>query len=134
MKGKFGDIIKTVGSVLIIGGIIVATFLYGNRQRVEQARRDAEIRRQQEEKAAQEQATQQPQVSVQNPTPSQQVTVNNPPAAPAPNSVGQQVGVGGGQIPATGGELALALPAVTILELGRRVRRSKRALRQALSA
>lgn len=127
MKGKFGDIIKTVGSVLIIGGIIVATFLYGNRQRVEQARRDADIKKQQEEKAKQEQATQQPQVSVQNPAPNPQVAVN-PPAS----NIGQQVG--GGQIPATGGELAVALPAFALLELGRRARQSKRSLKQAMHA
>ena len=41
------DLLKTIGGILIIAAIVVATFLYGNQQRQEQVRRDQAVQEQQ---------------------------------------------------------------------------------------
>ena len=49
------DTVKTLAGLIIIGGIVVATFLYGNSQRQAQLAHDQDVKKQQEAKA-QEQA------------------------------------------------------------------------------
>jgi hypothetical protein len=49
------DTIKTIAGLVIIGGIVVATFLYGNAQRQTQLAHDQDVKKQQDAKA-QEQA------------------------------------------------------------------------------
>jgi hypothetical protein len=135
MKGR--DLIKTIVAVLIIGGIIVATFLYGNRQRQDQVRRDEEIARQQEERAQPEteqnqaatQATPppaQPQTQSQTPSPTP-APASQPAATPPP---APQVATA---IPDTGSELLFVIPAGLMFGLYRINRTQKRAVRQALS-
>jgi pyruvate/2-oxoglutarate dehydrogenase complex dihydrolipoamide acyltransferase (E2) component len=124
MKDRAKDVLKTVGAVLIIGGIVVATFLYGNKQRQEQLRRD-----QQAQEQANQTATQQP-APAPAPAPAPQ-----PQPTPAPNLPG---GVGGGQVPAagaslpeTGAGLLYGIGATaTVLAYGAH-RRSRKALLQA---
>lgn len=43
------DFLKTLGGILIIGAIVVATFLYGNQQRQEQIRKDEQAKQQAEQ-------------------------------------------------------------------------------------
>lgn len=60
------DSLKTVIGLAIIGGIVVATFLYGNAQRQAQLRRDQDVKNQQSKVAAASptaSATVKPQVS-----------------------------------------------------------------------
>lgn len=45
------DTIKTVIGLIVIGGIVVATFLYGNAQRQAQLSHDQDVKKQQEAKA-----------------------------------------------------------------------------------
>lgn len=43
------EVLKTIGAIALISVIVVGTFLYGNKQRQEQVRRDQEIRQQQQQ-------------------------------------------------------------------------------------
>lgn len=83
------DFLKTLGGILIIGAIVVATFLIGNQQRQDQIR---------SEQAAKEK-------SEKNTTKT---------AANTKTQTNKQTGgKGGGSIPQTGGELwMLAIPAL----------------------
>lgn len=112
--------VKTVGAIVVIGIIVVATFLYGNQQRQLQVRRDQDVRRQQEQKAAENK----PAVTSVDPATKS--------VAPTPVP-----GVGGGMIPsttpATGGELGYLLPATLILGLVQAYRQSRTSLRRAFS-
>lgn len=45
------DTIKTIIGLIVIGGIVVATFMYGNAQRQAQLNHDQEVKKQQEAKA-----------------------------------------------------------------------------------
>lgn len=120
MKDRATDIAKTAGAVLIIGGIVVATFLYGNRQRQEQLRKD------QQTKEQQDQATQQ---ATQQPAPVAPVTPSETPQAALPGNVGGgQVPVAGSSLPETGAGLLYAVGATaTVLAYGAE-RRSRKAL------
>lgn len=157
MNRKGSDLLKTVGAIVVIGGIVVATFLYGNRQRQEQVRRDLAIRQQQEQKAAKDNG---PKVSVDDskdkamvkpenqtapkaatpPTaPATTATAPTPPAATAttpttPGNVGGgQLAAGGGTdtTPKTGGEMFYLLPAGLILALYKVNRSSRNWVRSA---
>lgn len=121
------DLLKTVGAILVIGIIIVATFLYGNRQRQEQVRRDQQIRQQQEQKAAEETG---PKVTVNN---TKDNTVVKPENAtnvgggslqnpPAPAS---------GATPQTGSDGLYLLPLAVMVGLVQWNRVAKRNLREA---
>lgn len=84
------DFLKTLGGILVIGAIVVATFLYGNRQRQEQIKKEELAKQEQSEQQAQNQ--------------------NQPQA---------RGGVGGGNLPSstpqTGGEVfLLAIPAAGV--------------------
>jgi hypothetical protein len=132
-NGKRGgsEILKTIGAVLVIGGIVVATFLYGNRQRQEQVRRDREIRQQQEEQAARENN---PQVAVNNTPDNTQVTPENQSAAPT-NNAGVSPSTGAplpATTPETGPEAWLVVPAGMIAGLWQVHRASKKSVRRAL--
>lgn len=67
------DLLKTVGGLLLIGVIVVATFLYGNRQRQAQIRDD---------QTATEQSEQAPQTDENTPVEEEAPA----PAAPAPTA------------------------------------------------
>lgn len=138
MERKGSDLLKTIGAILVIGGIVVATFLYGNRQRQEQVRRDQQIRQEQEKKAAEESG---PKVAVDGSKDNTTVKPENQatpkPAAPTPPATS---GVGGGQLsssggtettPKTGGELAYVIPAGLIYGLYKLNRNSRNWVRQA---
>lgn len=115
------DLLKTAGGIIIIGAIIVATFLYGNQQRQEQVRRDQEVEQQQDQANEGE-------VDV--------VAEGDQDAATGqPDSLSAPGGVGGGQLPATtpqaGGEVAYLLPLGALGALGLALRRSRQQLRAA---
>jgi hypothetical protein len=109
------DLLKTIGGILIIAAIVVATFLYGNQQRQEQVRRDQALQEQQSQ-AEQEQ----PAGEAQQP--------------PTANST-QPDGVGGGSLPRTtpeaGSEVGYIVATATLLWVGTRQRASRRNLRRA---
>ncbi len=44
------DFLKTLGGILIIGAIVVATFLYGNQQRQDQIRKEQQAKEQADQK------------------------------------------------------------------------------------
>ena len=108
------DLLRTIGGILVIGGIVVATFLYGNQQRQEQVRQD-QAQTQTEEQAAPEEPAK-PKVVSQQPTP----------GAPAANGQTQPV-----TTPETGSELAVAFPLGLLIMFGRWHRSSQLALRTA---
>lgn len=119
------DLLKTIGGLALIAAIVVATFLYGNKQRQEQVRRDQEIKQQQqtakEKTLAQDKAT--------KPDGPSQVT--------APGATGTS-SVGGGvnqptTTPQTGPELYL-LPLGAIAGLHAARRYTKKQLVEALRA
>jgi predicted lipid-binding transport protein (Tim44 family) len=103
------DTLKTIAGLIIIGLIVVVTFLYGNAQRQSQNRKDQAAKQAQQQKASTQAAQPQAQPKV--------AAAPATPAAPATTSV-----------PDTGaGETAL-IP-VTLLVLGLiYLRRSRRAL------
>lgn len=117
------DLVKTVGAILIIAIIVVATFLYGNHQRQEQVRKDQAAKQEQQRKADEQ---------------AKQVV----PAAPQPsgNTVGasatpvQTSAPANGKTPSTGGELGYLIPATALFVAFQANRRSKRSLHQALRA
>lgn len=78
------DTVKTLAGLIIIGGIVVATFLYGNAQRQAQLSHDQEVKKQQEAKVAA--ATTSPTASVQAPAAAK---ANNtaPVTSPASNAI-----------------------------------------------
>jgi hypothetical protein len=133
------EVLKTIAAILVIGGIVVATFLYGNRQRQEQVRRDRDIRQQQEEQAARENGQQ---VAVNNTPDNTEVKPEGQtsPAAPAPAATpAPAAGVGGATSPAaptttpeTGPEEYFLLPLAALVLLWQANRSSKRNLRRAL--
>ncbi|MBW3538532.1 hypothetical protein KY386_03520 [Candidatus Parcubacteria bacterium] len=124
MQGRISkDVLKTAGAILLIGVIVVATFLYGNAQRQEQARRDQVAKQQQEQRETADKPAEQPQ-----PAAPQQPAANQP-AQPGTGAVG------GGSLPETtpktGGELAYLLPAVAVVGMYRFNRTSRQRLRRA---
>ncbi|HSH31742.1 MAG TPA: hypothetical protein VK963_03710, partial [Candidatus Saccharimonadales bacterium] len=89
MRGRVSkDVLKTAGAILLIGIIVVATFLYGNAQRQEQVRRDQEAQQQQEQRETEEKTAGQPQPAAPGQSP----------AAPPPSQPGTGA-VGGGTLP-----------------------------------
>lgn len=120
MRERAKDILKTAGAVLIIGGIVVATFLYGNRQRQEQLRKDEQAKQQQ-----QQTATQQP---APEPTP----PAAQPAAPQLPGAVGGgQVPTAGSSLPETGNGLAAAVATSATVLAYAGYRRSRKELLQA---
>ena len=113
------DSVKTAVGLVIIGGIVVATFLYGNAQRQSQLRQDQAIKTQQAKEAA------------ASPSVSASASVK-PTSAPAPAVIdGGQVGPT--VIPDTGatenglfGLTAIALAGILWRESKTRVRQSVR--------
>ena len=107
------DLLKTIGGILIIAAIVVATFLYGNQQRQEQVRRDQALQEQQNQAEEAGQPTES----------SEPATAHNTPGA-----------VGGGSLPRTtpetGSEVGYLMAGAALVWLGARERASRRALRQ----
>ena len=105
------DLIKTIGGILIIAAIVVATFLYGNQQRQEQVRRDQALQEQQKQ------------------TDTNTEVVTEPEPQPAPSTPG---GVGGGTMPTTtpaaGGEVGYVAVTAGLAWLWTRQRASRKAL------
>ena len=116
MTTRTRDIIKTGGAIVVIGGLILATFLYGNKQRHDQQKTNQanqQVKQQQDQ-----QATQSPPPAQQQPTPSPAASVPSQPAATPQTGSGLD------------GLVALGSSSVLIW-LFRAQRRSKRQLRQA---
>jgi LPXTG-motif cell wall-anchored protein len=59
------DTVKTLAGLLVIGVIVVATFLYGNAQRRSQLKHDQDVKRQQDAKSAEQARKAQPSASAQ---------------------------------------------------------------------
>lgn len=116
------DLVKTIGAIALIGIIVVATFLYGNKQRQEQVRQDQAAKQEQERKADEQakQSTQQPAPATNNQatsaTPGQSTATTQTPTT----------------TPATGGEIGYLVPAAVMLVAYRASRRSKQAVLTAL--
>lgn len=146
------DTLKTLAGLIIIGGIVVATFMYGNAQRKAQLTRDQDVKKQQE---AKNQQSSSPVASATNtPTPASSPTPTNntapvqtpgsnniqgsasptptstpkPTASPLATSGAVQGAAAGSNLPETGPELAgmLGLGAITGMVVA--VRGSRRAM------
>lgn len=65
------DTLKTLAGLIVIGGIVVATFLYGNSQRQQQQARDQEAKKQQ---------------AAQSPTPAVAANTVSPSVTPSPTA------------------------------------------------
>lgn len=145
------DVLTTVGGLLLVAGVVVGTFLYGNYQREEQQRRDQQLT-QQREADTQNQKTAQtnPQGGQSGPSGDQQPGVKKPTdttgqsiqGSGAPNTgQGKQaaqpkpspspVPPGTTTTPETGPELAYVLVAGGLVLLVQAQRRSRLALRSA---
>lgn len=109
------ETLKTIGGVVLIAVIVVATFLYGNKQRQEQLRKPNGT-------ATQTTDTSKPGTGLVNPS-GQATTVPASDAQPqtAPTTT-----------PETGGELAFALPLAVLVGLYQYNRHSQRALQSSL--
>jgi hypothetical protein len=81
------DTLKTLAGLIIIGGIVVATFLYGNSQRQAQLKHDQDVKKQQAAKAQEQAKAATPispsvaAVAVATPTPKPSVTPTPKPSA-----------------------------------------------------
>ena len=131
------DFLKTAGAVLLIGAIVVATFLYGNSQRQQQVKRDQAAKK----GIAVNQGTTSTTTPRGSSTPA---PTKSPTVATGENkSAGQSQGVGGGGLPTSGGttapntmpdtgsESAYLVPVGVILTLVYLNRAGKRNLHQA---
>src|SRR4029078_2296942 len=78
------DTVKTLIGLLIIGIIVVATFLYGNAQRQAQLRHDQDVKKQQEAAAGNQTAKTTPEASKSTASP---VSNTAPVKTPASNSI-----------------------------------------------
>jgi cytoskeletal protein RodZ len=78
------DTVKTIVGLIIIGGIVVATFLYGNSQRQAQLTHDQDVKKQQEAKAAQANAIASSSPAATSATPAD--STNNTAPVPSPTS------------------------------------------------
>ena len=119
------DFFKTIGAIVIIGLIVIATFLYGNRQRQEQLRRD--------QQAIQQKQSDDRSVTVDN---SKNNTVvkpetTNPPTAPVAINQNVTATVPPAQTPDTGGEVYFLAPVALIAGLYQVHKTSKKNLRAA---
>ena len=149
------DTVKTLAGLAIIGGIVVATFLYGNSQRQAQLSHDQQVKQQeaktQQAKAAQPSATAAAGNQAANNTapvksPSSntiqgstaQTPTSSPAATPAPAVAGTAVtpttggsGLSSAPLPSTGPETAgmLGLGSITTMLIA--VRGSRRAMLKA---
>jgi hypothetical protein len=116
------DLIKTIGAVVLIGIIVVATFLYGNQQRQTQLRRDQQAKQEHERKAEEstnQSATQGTTGTAPVQTPSQSTNSGLQSPQPAPTgSTTVTANVGGGTLPKTtpntGGEASAPIGLVVL--------------------
>lgn len=107
------DALKTLGAIILIAGIVGATFWYGNRQRQQQVKQD--------------QATKQ-QTAQQAPSPT-------PAATPAPSGQTPNSNVSmPAKTPATGGSLAIVVPVGALVAVAATKRYSDKALKRSLQA
>lgn len=122
------EFLKTIGAIVIIGLIVVATFLYGNKQRQEQLRRDQQATQQNSDNTK---------VTVDNSSNNTVVkpeNANQPAPAPAPAASNTNVGGGSispSQTPQTGGEVYFLIPVALITGLYHINKSSKKNLRAA---
>ncbi len=123
------DTVKTIAGLIIIVGIVVATFMYGNAQRQKQLAEDQKAKQQQE-------ATAQQQAKSVSPSASPKATATpKPNATAAPKGAGVVAGTTtpvtggtGASLPDTGPETIgmVGLSAIGVMALA--VRRSRRAM------
>jgi len=139
------DTIKTIAGLVIIGGIVVATFLYGNAQRQAQLAHDQDVKKQQEVKAQEQAKVASPSVAPATGTTSSNTA---PVKTPASNTIqGSTTATTGGTgtvagaasttpttggtaapLPETGPGLAGMLGVTSIGVMALAVRRSRRAM------
>ncbi|HSX48487.1 MAG TPA: hypothetical protein VLF41_03245 [Candidatus Nanoarchaeia archaeon] len=124
------DFLKTIGAIVIIGLIVVATFLYGNKQRQEQLRRDQQATQQSADntKVTVDNTTNNTVVKPENSSPT------NPAPAASPSTTNKNVGGGTispSQTPDTGGEVYFLIPVALITGLYQVHKHSKKNLRAA---
>ena len=138
------DTIKTIAGLVIIGGIVVAKFLYGNAQRQAQLAHDQDVKKQQEAKAQEQAKVASPSVAPATGTTSSNTA---PVKTPASNTIQGSTAATGGTgtvagaastTPTTGGTATplpdtgpgtagmLGLSAIGVMALA--VRRSRRAV------
>jgi hypothetical protein len=90
------DVIKTFAGLVIIAGIVVGTFLYGNSQRQAQITHDLAVKQQAATIAAQKKATVAPPAGTAAPANTQVAAANNtaPVKSPTSNSIQGNAGSG----------------------------------------
>jgi LPXTG-motif cell wall-anchored protein len=151
------DTLKTLAGLLIIGVIVVATFMYGNAQRQAQIKRDEAAKKQQQAKANNDKA-----LASASPSPTTQPTTGGTAAVQSPSSNNVQGGTqvtptpssstkppengqvagataptatptpAGSPLPQTGPETAGALGGMAVLGSVFMLRRSKKSLYKAV--
>lgn len=114
------DVLTTIGGLVLVGLVVVATFLYGSQQRQNQARQDQDLKKQQQESNRGGQ---------QNNSPGSQQSAANPPQAGGQNAQSGQPQPA--QTPKTGGEVLVLIPAAVMVIMYRAQRRSRQAVRRA---
>ena len=143
------DLLKTIAGLIIIGVIVVATFLYGNSQRQAQLSHDQQIKKQQEAKAQAQAKAAAPSVAPTAPVATGNATSTGPVKSPAASTVqgsatatpGAVAGAavstqtpavtpaaGGSDLPAAGPEMAGIVGVGSISVMVFAVRRSRRAM------
>ena len=134
------DTVKTIAGLIIIVGIVVATFMYGNAQRQKQLAEDQKAKQQQEATAQQQAKSVSPSASPKaSATPKPNATATKAPTATAaPKGAGVVAGTTtpvtggtGASLPDTGPETIgmVGLSAIGVMALA--VRRSRRAMLEA---
>jgi cytoskeletal protein RodZ len=113
------DILKTAGGIVLIGVIIVATFLYGNRQRQVQLQQKNQATKQQQQQQTSNQTKQPPKVAQNNST----APGNSESGAPATTQSAPT------STPATGSSTWVVLPLGLIVALYQIRKTTKRSLR-----
>jgi LPXTG-motif cell wall-anchored protein len=113
------DTAKTIVGLVIIAGIVVATFMYGNSQRQAQLKHDQEVKDQQVAKAttspAAAQPTKSPQPVAKAASTSKQTTNTAPVETPSANSIQGSKPSTAAPAPAAGGTVASASTSATPL-------------------
>jgi hypothetical protein len=124
------DLLRTVGGILVIGLIVVGTFLYGNQQRQDQIRKEQDLKKQQEEQTKAAEPASNPVAT----TSGEQTTGSN--LNQQQQTTPNQAGVGGGNLPTstpqTGGSTGYLVAGAAIVGLVEYQRQTRRALKTSI--
>lgn len=116
------DLIKTIAGILLVGLIVVATYLYGNHQSQLQQQKD-QASRQSQQQVAQN-------TTPAKPTPTPAKPAPAPVAAPQPQPTSMPQTGASTPLPQTGG-LSSVMPALALVGGVELYRRSRRSLQRA---